>query len=74
MAQTYYTYDGVEITPGLRVWTHNACWGTVDADQVTRGGSCDPGGEYFDGFFRVNEETGSCPLLNGERMSVRKLY
>ena len=68
------TDDGVEITPGLRVFTNDWEWGTVLPEQFTRGGSCDPGGKYFDGWFRVALDTNPGDtrggLYNGERMSA----
>lgn len=79
MPHVYRTYDGVEIIPGLRVFTTSARWGTVEANQFTRGRSTDPGGEFFDGWFDVVEDDdkgqpgGGTVLLNGERMSTVKM-
>lgn len=78
MAVKYLTYDGVEIVAGLRVYTNNARWGTVEAKQFTRGRSTDPGGEFFKGWFDVVEDDDQgqpgrgTVLLDGERMSTVK--
>ena len=69
----YRTADGVEITPGLRVYTIDCVWGTVEAAQFTPGGRTDPGGDCFDGFFKVEVGTGDIRLYDGSRMSTRKL-
>jgi len=57
----YFTSDGVQIEPGLRVFTNNARWGTVTDDRA---------GAY-DGWFNVDEDDKGKTLLNGERMSTR---
>jgi hypothetical protein len=78
VAVKYTTDDGVEIIAGLRVFTNNARWGTVEATQFTRGRSTDPGGDYFKGWFDVVEDDdqgqprGGTVLLDGERMSTVK--
>jgi hypothetical protein len=66
------TSDGVEITAGLRVFTNDWVWGTVSARQFERGGMTDPGGQYFDGWYDVELDTGRTALLNGERMTTRE--
>lgn len=68
----YYTDNGVEITPGLRVMTNDWKWGTVEPKQFTNGGMTYPGGELFDGWFFViydGDERGS--RFNGERLTTR---
>jgi hypothetical protein len=70
--EQYKTDNGVEITPNLRVFTTDWAWGTVLPEQFTRGGMCDPGGQYFSGWFRVRLEDGRENIYNGERMSTRK--
>lgn len=67
----YKTVDGVIIRAGLRVLDYDRKIGTVDHEQFTRGGSCDPGGEYFDGWFQVVRDDGSTGLFNGERLTTR---
>ncbi|MBQ6358489.1 MAG: hypothetical protein IJI97_05970 [Clostridia bacterium] len=66
--ETYYTSDGVEITPGLKVMTNEVKWGIIDPAQFTSGRSTHPGGEYFNGWFDVLYEDGSRVLMNGERL------
>jgi hypothetical protein len=73
MAVKFETDDGVEITPGLRVFTNDACWGTVEAQQFERGGRANPGGDLFDGWFQVELENGAgTRSYDGERMSTVK--
>lgn len=69
--KTYRTDNGVEITPDLRVFTNDWEWGTVTAEQFTSGGMCDPGGEYFNGWFDVRLDSGRVKIYNGERMTTR---
>lgn len=71
--EKFYTSDGVEITPGLRVMTIDVKWGTVEPEQFTRERSTDPGGEYFDGWFDVLYEDGTKTLMNGERMRTTEI-
>jgi hypothetical protein len=68
----FYTDNGVEITPGLRVMTNDWRWGTVEASQFTDGGLTYPGGEYFDGWFYViyDGQDGRGSRFNGERMTT----
>jgi hypothetical protein len=56
------TADGVLITPGLRVFTIDCAWGTVEGPAL---GSPD--------WFDVRYDDGRRPMLNGERMSTRDL-
>ena len=74
-SDNFHTYDGVKITPGLRVWSpYPYQWGNVDAKQFE-----DPspitgiGGQYFDGWYRVTMDDGKSETLNGTRMSSRQL-
>lgn len=67
-APEYRTSNGVEIRADLRVEDYDRKEGRVDAHQFTRGGSCDPGGEYFDGWFLIIRDDGSTSLMNGERL------
>lgn len=71
----FHTYDGVKITPGLRVWSpYPYAWGTVDPDDWKWDGPCSPTGEYFDGWYHVILDDGKgTELLNGTRMATRKL-
>lgn len=71
--QEYKTTDGVTIVAGLRVFTNDCVWGIVDRQQFIRGGRLDPGGDMFDGWFRVMLPEGGSNLYNGERMSTRDL-
>lgn len=68
----YKTSDGVEITPGLRVFTNDWEWGTVDAKPFERGGLSDPGSPYFQGWFDVVMDNGRRSLYDGSRMTTRK--
>jgi hypothetical protein len=69
----YYTSDGVEITPDLRVMTNEAQWGVIDQEQFTRGRSTDPGGGFFDGWFVVRYEDDSESLMNGDRLRTTEI-
>jgi len=64
----YRTSNGVAIRAGLRVLDYDRKTGSVGHAQFTRGGSCDPGGEYFNGWFEVVRDDGSTALFNGERL------
>lgn len=72
----YYTDNGVEITPGLRVFTNDWSWGTVLPEQFTSGGMCEPGGEYFNGWFKVkiDDDTeycaGATKTYDGQRITT----
>lgn len=66
--ETYYTSDGVEITPGLKVMTNEAKWGVIDPEQFGTGRSTKVGGEFFDGWFDVLYENGDKVPMNGERL------
>jgi hypothetical protein len=69
----YKTDNGVEITPNLRVFTNDWEWGTVDAAQFESGGMSDPGGEFFDGWFKVRLDGSiGSKIYNGERMTTVK--
>jgi hypothetical protein len=61
----HYTDNGVEITDGLRVWTNDAEWGTVDYAGTSLLDS-----EYFEGWFRVTLDSGRSATYNGERMTT----
>ncbi|AZM47848.1 hypothetical protein DMB38_20485 [Streptomyces sp. WAC 06738] len=66
-----HTFDGVEITPGLRVLDYDRKWGVVDPEQFERKGMCDPGGEYFNGWYEIKRDDGSRSLMNGTRLTTR---
>ncbi|MFJ6183743.1 hypothetical protein [Streptomyces sp. NPDC092295] len=70
--EMHKTSDGVEIVAGLRVFTTDWEWGTVDAEQFERGGLLDPGGAHFDGWFGVTLDSGWSTIFNGERLMTRK--
>jgi hypothetical protein len=70
---TDLTVDRVPITPGLRVFTNDCEWGTVEPGQFTRGGLSDPGGELFDGWYSVSLPNGGTRRYDGERLSTRDL-
>ena len=67
---SHKTDNGVSITPGLRVFTNDWEWGTVEPGQCTSGAVSDPGGEWFNGWFRVALDSGSTKIYNGERMTT----
>jgi hypothetical protein len=71
-SDNYHTYDGVGITPGLRVWSpYTMSWGTVEDDNWTsRGELTGPGGKYFDGWYYVRSDDGRSDLLNGTRFAT----
>ncbi len=73
--ETYYTADGVEITPGLRVLDYDHRWGVVTEEQFTDGGLLSPGGEYFDGWYyvRADEDLPDSrgTRFNGERLTTK---
>ncbi|MEV8601857.1 hypothetical protein AB0465_18485 [Streptomyces griseoviridis] len=66
-----HTFDGVEITPGLRVLDYDRKWGVVDPAQFERGGDLDPGGKHFNGWYDIKRDDGSTSLMNGERLTTR---
>lgn len=71
----WHTDNGVRITPGLRVFTNEYAWATVDAEQFEPGGKVHDAG--FDGWFYVtyepDQEWGQGrKAFNGERLSTRK--
>lgn len=71
--QVWLTDNGVEITPGLRVFTNDWEWGTVLEENWKYQGPTDPGGEHFDGWFRVRldlQGDEGYRLYNGERMTT----
>lgn len=76
MAIQWLTDDEVAIVPGLRVFTIDCVWGTVEATQFKSGSALDPGGEHFNGMFRVamdndqGEPSNDIRIYNGERMST----
>lgn len=64
----YVTADGKAIVDGGRYYNYYDCeWVTV---SFGNGGLCDPGGEYWDGWFLTRGDDGSRRILNGERMST----
>ncbi|MFV0135553.1 hypothetical protein ACLGIH_20415 [Streptomyces sp. HMX87] len=66
-----HTYDGVEITAGLKVFNYyDQKWGVVTQEQFERNGDIDPGGKHFNGWYDVQHDDGSTVLLNGHRMST----
>jgi len=70
-SDNYHTWDGVKITPGLRVWSpYPYQWGNVDPDNWKYQGTTSPSGEYFDGWYRVKLDDDSSELLNGTRMAT----
>jgi hypothetical protein len=70
-SDNYHTFDGVEITPNLRVWSpYTMEWGTVLESNWKYKGLTDPGGEYFDGWWKIRGDTpAGSALLNGTRMA-----
>lgn len=66
-----HTHDGAKIESGMRVLDYDRKWGIVDPAQFTRGGSCDPGGEYFDGWYEILRDDGSTSRMNGTRMTTK---
>ncbi|MBD0734009.1 hypothetical protein BGM09_00860 [Streptomyces sp. CBMA29] len=67
----------MEIIAGLRVFTNDCVWGTVESTQFESDSIIAPGGKYFDGFFRVAVDIDGQPssdirLYDGERMSTVK--
>ena len=66
-----HTYDGVEITAGLRVFNYYDWeWGEIDPQQFERPGRIYPGGDLFNGWYTVLHDNGSRTLLNGHRIST----
>ncbi len=66
-----HTCDGVEITPGLRVWSpYTMQWGTVEEGNWKYRGVIDPGGQYFNGWYYVLGDDGRSSLLNGTRFAT----
>jgi hypothetical protein len=78
MAVKRVTSDGVEIAAGLRVFTNDCVWGTVEARQFESGSVLDPGGAHFNGWFRVavddhlGQPSNDIRLYDGQRMSTTK--
>lgn len=70
LSDNYHTYDGVEITPNLRVWSpYTMSWGTVLVTNWKYQGLTDPGGQYFNGWWKIGNDDGTGALLNGTRMA-----
>lgn len=69
-----FTVNGVAITPGLRVLDYDRKWGAVEAPQFMDDGMMTPGGEYFDGWYRVHRdgEARAYKKFNGERLTTRE--
>ncbi|MFE4335379.1 hypothetical protein ACFRQM_40040 [Streptomyces sp. NPDC056831] len=71
MSDRTHTFDGIEITSGLRVFNYyDRKWGVVAPAQFERTGDLSPGGELFDGWYDVRHDDGSTALLNGHRIST----
>lgn len=68
-----FTTDGVAITPGLRVITNDFRWGLVEATQFLSESSVAPGGQFFDHFYLLNDETDRYPYarFDSERLSTK---
>jgi hypothetical protein len=65
----YITANGYVITAGLPVEDYDRRTdGVIGRRQFERGGMCDPGGQYWDGWFEVEYPGGSVRKFNGERM------
>lgn len=66
----YRTIDHAPITPGLVVWDYDL---RVSEVAPFREGMCDPGGEYWDGFFAMRDPVtgGRMSSMTGDRMWVR---
>ncbi|MER6176673.1 hypothetical protein [Streptosporangium sp. NPDC001681] len=61
----WFTDNGVEIAPDLRVFTYDWCWGVVVTTAE------DMQAEHFDGWFHVRWEDGErVSLYNGERLTT----
>lgn len=60
MTTTWRTTDGVPVEIGLRVFTTDMKWGTVDEEPD------------FEGWFHVKYDDGGKAVLNGERVASRK--
>lgn len=60
-----FTFDGVKITEGLRVWDHN-----LDSGAVTFAGVRTDSG-YWDGWFHVALDKGGRSYMNAERVRTR---
>ena len=69
-AKRWVTHNGVEITPNLRVFTNDWVWGTVVPEQFEGNGLCEPGGQYFDGWFSVRLDSGAVKIYDGQRMTT----
>lgn len=68
----FRTFDGAEITDGLRVWDHDLSLGTVDFTATRADGSMTGmDGEYWRGWYVVALDTGGTSSMNGERLRVR---
>lgn len=72
-----HTFDGVVITPGMRVYNYYDCeWGTIDARQFADGAGnphpTGPGGQYFNGWYDFVSEAGIARRLDGSRMATRE--
>lgn len=74
------TSDGVEITPGLRVFTNDWKWGTVVPEQWRERGAYSVHSVTFDGWFQVRHDDSPLRdgfgwaygtiMLNGDRMAT----
>lgn len=66
------TSNGVPVVPGLRVLDYDQRKGHVVAAQFMAQSSLSPGGEYFNGWYHVEEDDrpGRTKLFNGERLKA----
>jgi hypothetical protein len=65
----YVTANGYVIVPGMSVEDYDRRTdGVIGRRQFERGGVCDPGGQYWDGWFEVEYPSGTVRKFNGERM------
>jgi hypothetical protein len=69
------TSDGVDITPGLRVFTYDYKWGIIDSEDFERLSQRNSTTKWEltsnDFWFRVKYANGSNGLYNGERMITK---
>ena len=72
-SDNHHTYDGVEITANLRVFTNDWKWGNVRLEQfepkeMNRQSGSGINGEHFDGWYKVTLDSGGTTIYNGTRM------
>jgi hypothetical protein len=72
--RTWFTHDGVEIKPGMRVLTIDMKWATVHESNFKTGQDYKGvNGLWFDGWFDLSQEDGGWAMMDGTRMLAKNI-